>query len=192
VRSSPRPPRLTARQRRTAEYREEWNKFRVVGRKYRSVRGPELVIGLERALAVTGDPVFADALCATRNYGLDRNFERNAARIQTEMFGDPVAGHLAQIAFLIKRGKLEGGKRRRLTMREACELVVAETGFPGHSFATAVERLRKQCLARLRSASPPAPALDLKAAMTWLLARRIGAKEFLVKKPRARKTRTRS
>lgn len=188
--SSPRPPRLTARQRRTAEYREEWNKSRVVGRKYPSVRGPELVIGLERALAVTGDSRFADALCATRNYGLDRNFERNAARIQTEMFGDPIAGHIAQIMFLIKRGKLEGDKRRRLTIREACELVVAETGFPGHSFETAVERLRKQCLVRLRSASPPAPALDLAAAMTSLAAMRL-AKEFLVKKPRARKTRRR-
>jgi hypothetical protein len=189
---SPRPPRPTSRQRRTEEYRELWNKSHVAERQYRGVRGPELVIGLERALAATGDLVFADALRATRDYGLDRDFERNAARIQTEMFGDPVAGHIAQIMFLLKRGKLEGDKRRRLSVREACELVVAETGFPGHSFETAVERLRKQCLARLRSASPPAPALDLEAAMTSLLARRITAKEFLVKKPRARKTRTRS
>jgi hypothetical protein len=190
--SSPRPPRPTSRQRRTEEYREAWNKFRVVGREYRSVRGPELVIGLERALAVTGDPVFATALRATRDYGLDRDFERNAARIQTEMFGDPIAGYIAQITFLIKRGKLEGDKRRRLSVREACEVVAADSGFPGYSFETAAERLRKHYLARRRSDSTPAPALNLEAAMTSLLARRIAAEEFLVKKPRAKKTRRRS
>jgi hypothetical protein len=143
------------------------------------VRGPEFVLALERASQATGDPIFADALRAARQYGLDREFERSVARLQVEMFGDPLDGHLAQVAFLVARGKLEKEGRRRLSIREACKCVVAETGLPAASFEAAVERLRKQYLAHPRSDN--SPILDLEAAMISLWERRIVEQEFLVK-----------
>jgi hypothetical protein len=190
----PRPPRVTARKRteaykheweETLKRRDEWKKGRlnrIGSRKPRGVRGPEFVLALERASQASGDPIFAEALRAARQYGLDREFERSAARLQIETFGNPLDGHLAQVAFLVVRGKLEkrGRWRRRLSIREACKCVVAETGLPGHSFEAAVERLRKQYLAHPRSDN--SPILDLDAAMRSLWARRIVEQEFLVKK----------
>ena len=180
-------PRETPRQRRTKAYKDEWEEIRknrwTTSRRRRVVRGPEFVLALERASQATGDPIFADALRAARQYGLDREFERTAARLEIETFGDPLDGHLAQVAFLVARGKLEKrGRRRwrrRLSIREACKCVVAETGLPAASFEAAVERLRKQYLAHPRSDN--SPILDLEAAMISLWARRIGEQEFLVK-----------
>jgi hypothetical protein len=199
--SSPLPPehtrprlaRVTPRK-RTEAYKHEWEETlkrrnewkkgrfnRISTRKPRGVRGPEFVLALERASQATSDPIFVDALRAARQYGLDREFERSAARLQVEMFGNPLDGHLAQVAFLVARGKLEKRRgwrwRRRLSIREACKCVVAETGLPGHSFEAAVERLRK--LAHPRSDN--SPILDLEAAMTSLWARRIVEQEFLIK-----------
>ena len=179
-------PRETPRQRRTKAYKDEWEEIRknrrTTSRRRRVVRGPEFVLALERASQATGDPIFADALRAARQYGLDREFERRASRLQIEEFGDPLDAHLAQVAFLVTRGKLEDGKRRPLSVREACECVVAETGLPGASFKAAVERLRKQYLAHPRP--DDSQVLNLEAAMTSLLARRIVEQEFLGKKPR--------
>jgi len=192
----PRPRRVTARK-RTEAYKHEWEETlnrqyerkkgrlnRISTRKPRGVRGPEFVLALERAFQATGDPIFADALRAARQYGLDQKFERSAKRLQVEMFGDPLDGYLAQVAFLVERGKLEkrGDRRwrRRLSIREACKYVVAETGLPAASFEAAVDRLRKQYLAHPRSDN--SPILDLEAAMISLGARRIVEQEFLVKK----------
>ena len=187
----PRPRRVTARKRteaykheweETLKRRDEWKKGRlnrISTRKPRGVRGPEFVLALERASQATDDPIFADALRAARQYGLDREFERSAARLQIEMFGNPLDGHLAQVAFLVARGKLEKRGRRRLSIREACKCVVAETGLPAASFEAAVERLRKQYLAHPRSDN--SPILDLEAAMISLWERRIVEQEFLVK-----------
>ena len=189
----PRPRRVTARKRteaykheweETLKRRDEWKEEHLKGisaqKRRRVLRGPEFVLALERASQVTGHPVFADALRAARQYGLDREFERTAARLEIETFGDPLDGHLAQVAFLVARGKLEKKGRRRLSIREACKCVVAETGLPAASFEAAVERLRKQYLAHPRSDN--SPILDLEAAMISLWARRIGEQEFLVKK----------
>ena len=187
----PRPRRVTGRKRteaykheweETLKRRDEWKKGRlnrISTRKPRHVRGPEFVLALERASQATGDPIFADALRAARQYGLDREFERSVARLQVGMFGDPLDGHLAQVAFLVARGKLEEKGRRRLSIREACKCVVAETGLPAASFEAAVERLRKQYLAHPRSDN--SPILDLEAAMISLWERRIVEQEFLVK-----------
>ena len=191
----PRPRRVTARERteaykheweETLKRRDEWKEEHLKGisaqKRRRVLRGPEFVLALERASQVTGHPVFADALRAARQYGLDREFERSVARLQV-MFGDPLDGHLAQVAFLVARGKLEKrGRRRwrrRLSIREACKCVVAETGLPAASFEAAVERLRKQYLAHPRSDN--SPILDLEAAVISLWARRIVEQEFLVK-----------
>ena len=178
-------PRETLRQRRTKAYKDEWEEIRknrrTAPRRRRVLRGPDFVLALERASQATGDPIFADALRAAGQYGLDREFERRAARLQVEVFGDPLDGHLAQVAFLVTRGKLEDGKRRLLSVREACECIVAETGLPGASFNAAVERLRKQYLAHPRP--DDSQVLNLEAAMTSLLARRIVEQEFLGKKP---------
>jgi len=192
----PRPRRVTARKRteaykheweETLKRRDEWKEEHLKGisaqKRRRVLRGPEFVLALERASQVTGHPVFADALRAARQYGLDREFERTAARLEIETFGDPLDGHLAQVAFLVARGKLEKrGRRRwrrRLSIREACKCVVAETGLPAASFEAAVERLRKQYLAHPRSDN--SPILDLEAAMISLWERRIVEQEFLVK-----------
>jgi hypothetical protein len=173
----PRQPQQTARQRRTEAYRLEWSKNRRVVRKQdRGLRGSEFVAALERAGAVTSDPIFADALRAARQYGLDREFERNATRLQSEMFGDPLAGHLVQVRFLVRRGKMENGQRRRLSVREACECVTAESGLHSSSFETAVERLRQEFLAHPPSGN--VPLLDLGTGMMSLHTRRIAEQEF--------------
>jgi hypothetical protein len=179
--SKPRPGNQTARQQRSKAYREEWEKNKRIVRKSRGVRGPELAAALERALQATGDLRFADAACAVHAYGLDRKFEHHAKIARAKMFGDPLDGYLTQVAFLAIRGKLERGKRkggklerekrRPLSVREACECVVAETGFPATSFDTAVERLRKAYLAGPRP--DIGRPLDLGTAMMSLWARRI-------------------
>ena len=46
------------------------------------------------------------------------------------------------VDFFHRRGKLENGKRRRMSVLEACENVVAEFGL-GRSFEREVERLRQ-------------------------------------------------
>jgi len=188
----PRPRQVTARKRteaykheweETLKRRDEWKEEHLKGistrKRRRVLRGPEFVLALERASQATGDPIFADALRAARQYGLDREFERSAARLQVEMFGNPLNSYLAQVAFLVARGKLEKKGRRRLSIREACKCVVAETGLPAASFEAAVERLRKQYLAHPRSDN--SPILDLEAAMISLWERRIVEQEFLVK-----------
>jgi hypothetical protein len=139
------------------------------------------VLALERALEATGDRVFADALKAVHHYGLGREFERNAAKAQVEIFGDPVEGFLVQVRFLVTRGKLENGARRRLSVREACECVAAESGI-GETFEAAVERLRKAYSAHppAQTAAPP----NLGTMLLALGASRIVEQEFLGKKRR--------
>ena len=105
---------------------------------------------LERAAAATGDPRFTDALEAAKSYGFDKEFQRTASRVQRKMFGTDDDGYLVQVDFLHTRGKLEGERRRRLSVREACEVMAAESGYPAPSFKTAVDRLRKQYMARPR------------------------------------------
>jgi hypothetical protein len=179
--SSPRIPRNSTRQRRTEAYRAEWKSNRIGSRKHPRIRGPELVLALERALEATGDRVFADALRAVHHYGLGREFERNAAKAQVEIFGSSIGGFLAQVRFLVIRGKLENGARRRLSVREACECVTAESGI-GETFEAAAERLRKAY-----SAHPPtqtAAPLNLGTTLLALAASRIVKQEFLGKKRR--------
>lgn len=94
------------------------------------------------AAEATGDPRFAAASEVARFYRLDREFHRTAARLHGEAFGDPHEGYLVHVDFFHRRGKLENGKRRRMSVLEACENVVAEFGL-GRSFEREVERLRQ-------------------------------------------------
>jgi hypothetical protein len=147
----PRPPRKTDRKRRTEAYKAEWIKTRRRLANYRHtrvtphvrrIRGSEFVRALEIAAEATGDPRFAVALEAARSYRLDDEFKRTAARLHGEAFGNPDEGYLVQVDFFHQRGKLEeSGKRRRMGVVEACELIVAEFGL-GQSFENEVERLR--------------------------------------------------
>jgi hypothetical protein len=160
---TPRPPRQTARQQRSEHYAREWTEKRKrllerrkplgqsVLRKGRLLRGQEFIRALELAADVTGDGRFRAAIEAAGMYGLDRKFQRNLARVQAELFGPSDEGYLNQIHFLHTRGKLEGRTRRKLSIREACEVVVMESTYPGRSFENAVEKLRKQYMARQRA-----------------------------------------
>ena len=147
----PRPPlRQTARQKRADAYADVWAKDHRprAGRPKVAARGKDLVSALELARDSTGDPRFADALQATIFYGFDRELRRTAAREEAKAFGEPDDGYLVQVEFLCRRGKLESGKRRRFTIREACECVVAEFKVPGPSFERTVERLRQRFLVK--------------------------------------------
>jgi hypothetical protein len=148
---TPAPLRRTERQQRTDGYRLQWQKHRRrsrAGKVRATIRGSEFIAALEQAAAATGDPRFAEAAKAARLYGLDRGFQQALARIQQQMFGDDTEPYFVQIDFLRTRGRLENGRRRKLSTREACEAVVAESGFPGASFDAAVERLRQRFIAR--------------------------------------------
>ncbi len=117
----------------------------------RTLRGPELVRALELGRDSTGDPRFTVALEVVYEYGFDSELERNASRAQKETFGDE-ADYLVQVDFLHRHGKLEVDEngepeRRKLSVYEACEVVVSDSGKPGQSFKAVVERLRKQYLA---------------------------------------------
>ena len=103
---------------------------------------------LEEASRRTGDPRFVQALEAIKSYGFDKEPARTMSRVQREMFGSEDDGYLTQINYLHTRGKVEDGGRRRLSVREACEAVVAESGYPAPSFKAAVDRLRKRYMAR--------------------------------------------
>ena len=160
----PRSPRTTARQQRAERYARQWLEGRrqlveqrrtlgqsVVRQKRRLLRGQEFIRALELAHDATGDDRFAEAIEAVRMYGLDKEFHRNLARVQTERFGPSDEAYLNQIHFLHSRGKLEHGSRRKLSVREACEVMVMESAYPGQSFENAVEKLRKQYMARQRA-----------------------------------------
>jgi hypothetical protein len=120
-------------------------------RKPLPIRGAEVVGALELFRDSTGDLVFTAALRAITKYGFEREPHRTAARLQRERFGNPIEDYLIQVAFLVEHGKLgeqpaprqwrrEG--RRRFSIREACEAVVAEFAVPGSSFEATVKDLR--------------------------------------------------
>jgi hypothetical protein len=154
----PRSPRVTARQKRTADYAAEWEKTRKRPSKRRVIRGPDLVCAIETMWNVTGDFRFGELLNLVIHYGFNHEFERTASWWQHELFVDPDDGYYKQVDFLRDIGKLElhteGKKkgsryRRQLSLHEACEHVVAESGLPGSSFEGAVLRLRRGYLKRL-------------------------------------------
>ncbi|MGU3284961.1 hypothetical protein [Methylobacterium mesophilicum] len=98
----------------------------------RSMRGPEFVRALERALSATGDPVFDDALRAVRAYGLDKG---GHGKVSRQIWGDTENGALVQIRFFVER--------RGLSVPPAVEKVVAELGLHGSSFEAIVQELSK-------------------------------------------------
>ena len=183
MKTDARPPRQTARQKRADDYALMWEKNRKqsalrrpVRKHDRILRGPELVHAIERMRDATGDPGFETFLDLVYHYGFDREFERTATQVQLEMFGDPEDDCLEQVAFLHKIGKLEepdseepDGRRRRLSLFEACEHVAAETGLPAASFEAAVERLRK----RYQAKRPAPRAADLERAIALSLTVRL-------------------
>ena len=169
----PRPSeKLTRRQERERQYEADWQKIRKKHQQRRQeegrpaedhklgpVRPTELICTLERFRNATGDPIFADALTAIHRYGLDHEPLRTATRIEHELYGDPADDYLVQVGFLVTRGlwepeapigrsKKKKGRRRKLSVREACAYVVSEAGLPGSSFNAAVERLRKRYQAK--------------------------------------------
>jgi hypothetical protein len=161
--TNPRPPRRSARQLRSelkrqwlakrAEWRNEellreWHNKEQrakVGakppkrRRTEAVRAGQLVRGLERAHEVTGNPLYQQTLDQLRKDGLDHEFESNAARLMEKMFGNLLDDYCVQVHYLVE----QPGRRQRLTVRAACEQVVAEFGLPGKSFNAAAEQLRK-------------------------------------------------
>jgi hypothetical protein len=109
---------------------------RKVIRPSHTIRGRDLVRALELIHDVTGDPRFDEALRAVHYYELGKELERTAARVRKETHYTDVQACLGQVHFLYTC--------RGLSVRGACEQVVAETGLPGTSFERAVDRLRKE------------------------------------------------
>jgi hypothetical protein len=158
----PRPRQPSKREKRSRAYAAQWtellserNKRRtergapITNRKRRIVvRGPEFIYALELARDASGDPRFEAALVAAKQLGFDKEFQRNVRRVQ-----GGIDYLLVQVEYLCTRGQYlrtrkipngDGPGRRKLSVREACEAVVAESGLPGTSFEAAVERLRKR------------------------------------------------
>src|SRR5262249_8066777 len=153
----PRIPRTTSRQQRASTYEARWNWKDVLRRrraeqkgrpakneKLRPLRGSDYVRLLELSRDATGDPIFSAALAAVIRYGFDREPQRTAARIRRQVFGDPLDAYLVQVAFLHDRGLGESGKRRKLSVREACECVAADVRIPSNSFRAIVRELRRR------------------------------------------------
>jgi hypothetical protein len=153
-RRQPRQPQQTDRQKRSEAYEAEWLEWKEnqppARKQNRVIRGQDVARGLEIARDVTGDPRFRDALDLWKSYELDREFQRKAALLKSETFGNPDAGYLVQVKFCMRRGVVlnENGKqkRRRLNGLEACEYVVAKFKCDGATFKNAVERLRQLLL----------------------------------------------
>jgi hypothetical protein len=117
----------------------------------RTLRGPEFVRTLELVRDATGNPIFDYALRTAHVYGFNTALKQNAARVQEQIFVTSDEGYFDQIDFLRHRGRLEGGKqnrRRKLSIREAVECVVAESGLVGKTFESACQQLRERYLAR--------------------------------------------
>jgi hypothetical protein len=143
----PQSPRKTGRQKRFDDSVELWRETRRRLAAYRRtpraiprvgrIRGPEFIRALLVAAEATGDPRFTAAFEAARSYRLDREFHRTAARLH-----DPDEGYLVHVDFFHRRGKLENGKRRQMSVLEACEIVVAEFGL-GRSFEREASDLPK-------------------------------------------------
>jgi hypothetical protein len=159
----PRPPFLTARQERAARYRSQWAEARKEAlqrrlaenrppkdRKPRPIRAAEIVRALELFYAATCDPAFESALATVYRHGFDVEPQRTAARMLLDDFGDYRDDYLVQVDFLVGRGLLDpSGRRRKLSVREACEAVAAGAGIPGTSFVAVVEDLRRRWQRRL-------------------------------------------
>jgi hypothetical protein len=154
--SMPRHQQSTARQKRAESYEQQWQENRRrLGREISNghndktppLSGAELVRMLEQARDATGDPVFTAALDRVRFYGFDGAFKRTAAKVAEETWGDPLSPYCAQVEYLHKgcddplTRYLHRG-RHNLSIREACERVVAESALPG-PFITTVNNLRK-------------------------------------------------
>lgn len=109
----------------------------------RSMRGPEFVRALERALAATGDPVFDDALRAVRSYGLDKG---GHGKVRRQIWGDMERGALVQMQYFVER--------RGMSVPSAAEQVTAEGGLAGSSFEAVVQDLSKAFRAWRKSGYP--------------------------------------
>jgi hypothetical protein len=148
---APRPPRSTTRAERRAANEAAWRQkmLQRQGRpgRPRPIRPAEIIQALDLFHAATRDPVFALAADALRRYGFGTEPARTAARMLAERYGDPRDAYTVQVQFLTAHGLLDAdtGRRRRLSIHEACEHVAAEAGLPGQSFVTVVEDLRRRC-----------------------------------------------
>ena len=109
----------------------------------RSMRGPEFVRALERALAATGDPVFDDALRAIRAYGLDKG---GHGRVYRQIWGSMERGALVQMQFFVER--------TGMSVPSAAEKVTAEAGLAGSSFEAITQDLSKAFRAWRKSGYP--------------------------------------
>lgn len=103
----------------------------------RDVPGEDVRLGLERAAAATGDPIFVDALAALKSYGLSGGKPRasyKAARSETR--GDLFHGYLENMKWFIDH--------RRHSVRKAAEYAASHYFVNGDSFETVVSDLRER------------------------------------------------
>jgi hypothetical protein len=150
-------------------YGEGFNGFSPIGEpictsrgKPRMLRGRDLVRTLETLRDATRDPRVTAALEMIHERGFDKALMRGVMRAQMNTFGAELEPYFAQIRYLTTKGlaqhwsrwasadgenspgdPFELGHRRRLSVRQACELLTAAAVLPGPSFAVTVERLRR-------------------------------------------------
>ena len=133
------------------------------------VDGPTVVTALHHALAVTGDPIFRDAILAIKSYDLDKaSPKKRLAAADENVQGDNAHAYLVQMRFLEERGtaplneealpRLERTNkiRRYSSVQHAASRVAAEFQVPGHSFDAVVGDLRKAFVSWKRRNYPPA------------------------------------
>jgi hypothetical protein len=91
------------------------------------VAGEDVALGLQRAVAATGDPVFADALAALKSYGLAGGKPKGShTAARKAVFGDHDRGYLKHMKWLIDNNVKATRVVRRIKEREALSKVKEE------------------------------------------------------------------
>ena len=116
------------------------------GESNRSLRGPELARTLEQLFALTGDPVFDDALRAVHAYAIDKGKISSAI---TGIWGDSRYSQLTQIHYLVHK--------KRKSIPESSRQVAAEVCIRAASFNEAWDSLARDFRAWKNAGYPNDP-----------------------------------
>jgi len=123
--------------------------------------GNHVLSALQYAFEQIGDSRFEECIAAICEYDMGRGWKRGAKSARHKRFGHYLDAYIAQVDFLITRGwhqskidnprarndppkrESRGPRLRVESVREACELIVAESAIPGTSFERVADELRE-------------------------------------------------